>query len=195
MSEGAPWQLLQDLPAEPWRNGGGFTRTVARHATPEGDLWRVSAAEITACGPFSIFAGMSRHATLIAGGPLCLQTGTQAHALKAIGDMGCFSGDDPSAVITLDTPARLWNVMSRHGQVATRVTLHRHWPPEGGEAQPVVGELPGVVHILLMLTGVQAGALCVLPEQKGAPPWPRVPPEGMLLHTELRPLAAGYSAA
>jgi len=195
MSEGAPWQLLRDLPAEPWRNGGGFTRTVARHATPAGDLWRVSAAEITASGPFSTFAAMSRHATLIAGGPLCLQTGSHAHALKAIGDMACFSGDDPSAVTTLDAPARLWNVMGRHGQVATSVTLHRHWPPEGGEVRPLVGELPGVVHILLMLTGAQAGAVWVLPEQKGAPPWPRVPPDGLLLHTELRPLAAGYSAA
>ncbi|MBE3639685.1 HutD/Ves family protein [Mangrovicoccus algicola] len=60
---------------QPWKNGGGRTRTLATH--PEGAgmedfAWRISLAEIAAAGPFSAFAGVERLFTPVAGDPVRL---------------------------------------------------------------------------------------------------------------------------
>jgi uncharacterized protein len=49
-----------DVPAQPWRNGGGVTRTLL--ARPRGDAWqvRVSVADVAVNGPFSRFPGVER---------------------------------------------------------------------------------------------------------------------------------------
>jgi len=52
----------------PWKNGQGVTREIAREpATGEDFLWRLSIAEVTASGDFSLFAGYDRTITLIEG--------------------------------------------------------------------------------------------------------------------------------
>ncbi|MCB2071086.1 MAG: HutD family protein, partial [Ottowia sp.] len=62
---------LADLPAEPWKNGGGRTRTVATWPAGAGlsdfDA-RVSVATIAASGPFSRFPGIDRQIVLLSGG-------------------------------------------------------------------------------------------------------------------------------
>ncbi|WP_171060863.1 HutD family protein [Poseidonocella sp. HB161398] len=60
---------------EPWKNGGGRTRTLA--SFPQGAgldsfLWRISLAEIARSGPFSAFPGVERLFTPVAGGPVRL---------------------------------------------------------------------------------------------------------------------------
>ncbi|MEI8238024.1 MAG: HutD family protein [Actinomycetota bacterium] len=52
----------------PWQNGGGTTREFFRE--PSGELpveWRLSVAEVTSDGPFSIFPGVDRILVLLAG--------------------------------------------------------------------------------------------------------------------------------
>ncbi|HEY3634719.1 MAG TPA: HutD family protein, partial [Caldimonas sp.] len=49
-----------DVPAQPWKNGGGVTRELL--ALPAGDDWRVrvSVAEVASDGAFSTFVGVDR---------------------------------------------------------------------------------------------------------------------------------------
>ena len=62
-----------ELKAEPWRNGGGVTREIARRASADGGWdWRVSIADVTKAGGFSPFPGMERVLTVIEGELLLL---------------------------------------------------------------------------------------------------------------------------
>jgi len=57
-----------ELKAEPWRNGGGVTREVARHGGDDGGWdWRVSIADVAKAGDFSAYPGMERVLTVIEG--------------------------------------------------------------------------------------------------------------------------------
>jgi len=75
---------LAELPATPWRNGGGLTRPLASgHAmatTPHPDDfdWRISLADIVTDGPFSTFPGIDRHALLIGNGAVELSGSSAA---------------------------------------------------------------------------------------------------------------------
>ncbi|MFF1881632.1 HutD family protein [Pseudarthrobacter sp. NPDC058196] len=61
------------LKAEPWRNGGGVTREIARQGSAgDGWDWRVSIADVTKAGDFSAFPGMERVLTVIEGELLLL---------------------------------------------------------------------------------------------------------------------------
>lgn len=123
---------LADLPRERWRNGAGWTRTVASapHVDDAGQPdWRVSLAEISQGAPFSQFPGMDRSAVLVRGGPVCLRGGaSQGDALhhwplSAPGDMACFAGEWPMDNASPEREALIWNVMSRRGQVHAEVTV------------------------------------------------------------------------
>lgn len=64
-----------DLPAAPWKNGGGVTYEVAVHppgASLDGFDWRISMAEVASDGPFSAFPGIDRTLTLLEGAGLAL---------------------------------------------------------------------------------------------------------------------------
>ncbi|MBK4738616.1 HutD/Ves family protein [Noviherbaspirillum pedocola] len=66
---------LDDLPREPWKNGGGTTRTVCTETTKRSASlfdWRVSIADIVESGPFSVFPGIDRIAVVLENGPLRL---------------------------------------------------------------------------------------------------------------------------
>jgi environmental stress-induced protein Ves len=56
-----------EFQTNPWKNGGGVTHEIARHAVSEGWQWRISIAEVGADGPFSLFPGMTRILTVIDG--------------------------------------------------------------------------------------------------------------------------------
>ena len=56
-----------EFQTNPWKNGGGVTHEIARHAVGEGWQWRISIAEVGGDGPFSLFPGMTRILTVIDG--------------------------------------------------------------------------------------------------------------------------------
>ncbi len=60
---------LHQLSAEPWKNGGGVTRTLAQGGHDAAGVagWRVSLADIVQNGPYSSFAGQTRHSLILAG--------------------------------------------------------------------------------------------------------------------------------
>lgn len=68
-----PWQAL---PPEPWKNGGGVTRTLAADkdaAESAAARWRVSIADITRDGPYSRFAGDDRVSVVLSGAGVVLR--------------------------------------------------------------------------------------------------------------------------
>lgn len=68
---------VADLPATPWKNGGGTTQEIAcwpPGAGLDGFDWRVSIATIAAGGPFSTFPGIARTIMLLDGAGVRLRS-------------------------------------------------------------------------------------------------------------------------
>lgn len=129
---------LADLPRERWRNGAGWTRTVASaegtapHAPPD---WRVSLAEISQGAPFSLFPGLDRTAVLAKGGPVVLRGSvpepdghTRQWPLNVPGDLAHFAGETPMDNAPPEHEALIWNVMARRGHVRAQVHVHQGLP-------------------------------------------------------------------
>lgn len=66
----AAWQAL---PPEPWKNGGGVTRTLAVDGQAAMPRWRVSIADIERDGPYSRFPGYDRVSVVLSGQGVALQ--------------------------------------------------------------------------------------------------------------------------
>jgi len=138
---------LADLPAQPWKNGGGLTREIA--CWPPGAglddfLWRISVARIDAGGPFSRFAGVDRVITLLSGPGVVLRGDFPAgeHALTRPLAPFAFPGDVDIDCVLQGGASEDFNVMSRRGPARTRVTVIRD-----------NGELPPAAFGLLMAVG------------------------------------------
>ena len=121
---------LAELPATPWKNGGGTTREVA--AWPPGASvqdfdWRISVATIAADGPFSAFAGIDRVITLLSGAGVHLssQDGSVNHQLNQALQPFAFSGDVALDCDLLGGPSQDFNVMTRRGRILANVSIHR----------------------------------------------------------------------
>lgn len=115
------------LPATPWKNGGGTTQELVCH--PAGaDLssfsWRISIAQIASDGPFSTFPGIDRIITLLAGDgvQLSAKDGSLKHRLDQPMAPFAFPGDVALDCALLGGPSHDFNVMARRGVVAVRVT-------------------------------------------------------------------------
>lgn len=107
---------IEALPREAWKNGGGWTRTVASHGPADQPYWRVSVADIGAAGPFSRFDGMDRTAVMVRGGALCLSGKTEAWHFDGPGSFAQFPGELALQCAAPELPTQLWNVMVRRGQ-------------------------------------------------------------------------------
>ena len=107
---------IEALPREAWKNGGGWTRTVASHGPADQPDWRVSVADIGAAGPFSRFDGMDRTAVMVQGGALGLIGQHQAWRFDGPGSCVQFPGELDLQCEAPQQPTQLWNVMVRRGQ-------------------------------------------------------------------------------
>lgn len=120
------------LPASPWKNGGGVTREIACHP-PSANMqdfdWRISIAHIARDGDFSVFEGVDRVITLLEGGGVHLSSadGSVLHALDTPLQPFAFSGDAAVHGRLLNGDCHDFNVMTRRGvcQAEVRV-LRRH---------------------------------------------------------------------
>lgn len=126
MMSGLQRFALVDLLPEPWRNGGGQTRTVAAVHVGARLRWRVSAADIVQPVPFSVFDGVDRTAVLMRGPGLSLQGPQERWVFEGIGALACFAGETPlQATLGAAGAARLWNVMVDRATVRADVQVHR----------------------------------------------------------------------
>ena len=108
-----------DRVATPWKNGGGVTYQVA--SEPAGASlsdfdWRVSIAQITSSGPFSVFPDVDR-ILIILGGRLALSVDGQVGALATPRTAAqTFAGDVAAWAMPIGEPVEDLNLMYRRGR-------------------------------------------------------------------------------
>lgn len=118
---------LDAITPTPWRNGGGLTREIAAgsvdsHGGVHWD-WRLSVASIRADGPFSVFEGVDRVATLV-DGQVELLSARRTLRWSRPGDTHAFAGEDAFDCRVAPHGARLLNVMAVRARLRPCVAVH-----------------------------------------------------------------------
>lgn len=103
-----------DYKTMPWKNGLGSTIELARDAGQDMQqfLWRISMADVSTNGPFSIFPDRQRLLSILEGEGLRLnfvQRGLQ-QTVRGL-DVCAFSGEDVIESVLLDGPVRDFNLI------------------------------------------------------------------------------------
>lgn len=116
------------LPALPWKNSSGQTRTISV-SPPQADFenfdWRVSLADVASSAKFSPFPGVDRTILLLDGAGMILQINGRGLPLTTPFDPHKFSGDDVVRCRLVDGPTRDFNVMTRRGRTQAEVKVWR----------------------------------------------------------------------
>lgn len=117
---------LAQVPAAPWKNGGGTTREIAcwpADSDMETFDWRISVARIDRDGPFSSFDGIDRVITLLDGAGVRL--GGVDHTLSQPLSPYAFDGAASVYGELIDGPCEDLNIMSRRARIHAEVrALH-----------------------------------------------------------------------
>ncbi len=117
-ARGGHWPSLA---SEPWKNGGGVTRTLARDETSAGAArWRVSVADIARDGPYSRFAGDERVSVVLSGGDVILRDAS-AQVRLPLGRPAAFAGDLAWHGTLPGGPVQVLNLFVRRGAAQARV--------------------------------------------------------------------------
>ncbi|OYT97998.1 MAG: HutD family protein [Burkholderiales bacterium PBB1] len=154
---------LDALPDEPWRNGGGRTRTITAQPRAAGDPpwdWRISVATIEQSAAFSAFPGVDRASLLLGSGSLELSAdGEPTVRLHQPGDVAVYRGDAhwQAEIRRFGPPLSLLNAMTRRGAACGRVRAVRDDAVVSGHALAVV-----VVDGVWRLTDAPSGDAVVL---------------------------------
>ena len=106
---------LQDMPATPWKNGGGTTRELLAWPDPQDWVARLSVAEVTQGGPFSAFVGVHRWFAVLSGSGVQLTLNQSRHVLHEATPPFDFAGDTPVDCQLLDGPTQDFNLMVKQG--------------------------------------------------------------------------------
>ena len=113
----------RDLTAEPWRNGGGITRELARGAdTGREPAWRVSIAEITSDGEFSSFEGFERVLTVVDGTRLVLEVDGVPNVLGKAKPFR-FDGAAATSAMLPDGPVQVLNLFTERAPCTGEVSV------------------------------------------------------------------------
>ena len=136
-----------DVRPEPWANGGGTTRELAR---ADDGSWRISLADIGSDGPFSVFAGRHRVLTVVDGPVLDLDVDGEPHVVEPQRPFA-FSGDAAVVASVPEGPVQALNVVVDPAVVQPFVTVLELGR---GSALPLAADQAAYV-----LKGEQAGCL------------------------------------
>lgn len=135
---GAVSVRLAEAAPEPWRNGGGVTRTLLqRPHAGGGEPWRLrlSVAEVARDGPFSAFPGVRRWFAVLDGEGVALALPHGERVLHALGEPLEFDGAAAPGCRLLGGPTRDLNLMLRGAAGALHRTHPREpWQPAPGRA-------------------------------------------------------------
>ena len=130
---------LANVPATPWKNGGGSTRELvcwppatAAAGGMDSFGWRVSVATIAAPGPFSAFAGVDRQIMLLGGDGVQLTSSGWQHTLAERWQPFAFSGDEAVDCTMLGGISTDFNLMLRRGVWEGALQVVRSEPPPTG---------------------------------------------------------------
>ncbi|MBB3260988.1 hypothetical protein F4827_005895 [Paraburkholderia bannensis] len=131
------------LACEPWANGGGVTRTLARGPDQgAGAAWRVSIATLEGAAKFSQFPGYDRTLLPIDDGLIDLRS-QDGQLLARAGQPVQFSGDLHVWVNLPARPVNVLNVMCKRGAARARVSVASH----------SMHVTPAATHLLVSLAG------------------------------------------
>jgi environmental stress-induced protein Ves len=127
---------VQDVPAMPWKNGGGVTREIVcmPPGAGMGDFdWRVSIAHIAGDGQFSAFPGIDRVITLLSGGGVHLlgDDGLVNHRLDTPLAPFAFAGEAAIHARLLAGDCHDFNLMTRRAVCSASLQVLRsacEWP-------------------------------------------------------------------
>jgi environmental stress-induced protein Ves len=136
-----------DVRPEPWANGGGTTRELAR---ADDGSWRISLADIASDGPFSRFTDRHRVLTVVDGPVLDLDVDGEPHVVEPQRPFA-FSGDAAVAASVPEGPVQVLNVVVDPAVVHPIVTVLELGR---GSVLPLAADQAAYV-----LTGEQAGCL------------------------------------
>jgi hypothetical protein len=116
------WQFvaLDEVPASPWRNGGGVTRELL--AWPAVGPWRlrISVADIEADGPFSAFPAIERWFAVLEGQGVELRVNGSRQRLGRGSEPFRFDGGAAVDCALLAGSTRDFNLMARPGAATLR---------------------------------------------------------------------------
>ncbi|QNK03020.1 HutD/Ves family protein [Dyella telluris] len=118
-----------DMQPQPWKNGMGVTREVARFPTDAGGddfVWRISVAEVNSASPFSTFPGIDRQIVLLDGDGFTMTLdGSQPHALTTPLEPFAFPGEAQVDVAMAGGATRDFNLMVRRARASGHVRVCR----------------------------------------------------------------------
>ncbi|RYF38147.1 MAG: HutD family protein [Comamonadaceae bacterium] len=124
------WNLvpLAQVPATPWRNGGGSTRELLAWPPSSGSDWRVrlSVAEVAQDGPFSSFPGVQRWFAVLDGAGVQLSLDGAVHGLDRASAPFEFDGGAAVDCALTGGPTQDFNLMVRGGRGSMRRLHGRH---------------------------------------------------------------------
>lgn len=115
---------VADVPAQPWKNGGGVTRELltwprvaASPASPPSADWqlRISVANIDRDGPFSAFPGVRRWFAVLLGTGVLLRFEEQTLDIRPGQEALSFDGAAAPGCQLIDGPTVDLNLMTRAG--------------------------------------------------------------------------------
>jgi environmental stress-induced protein Ves len=144
---------------EPWKNGGGVTRTLSVDTAGQPPRWRVSVADIDRDGPYSRFPGYDRVSVVLTGGGVELVAeGADAERITlAPGVATAFAGDAGFQSRLLNGPVRVLNLFVLRGAAVASVLC-----VGGGQSAVQAGGLAqdsATTHTLRIVVAAQAGRL------------------------------------
>jgi environmental stress-induced protein Ves len=112
---------LADIPATPWRNGGGVTRELAMWPDAGDWAWRMSVADVDKSGPFSKFDGIDRWFAVLEGAGVQLDVAGVPHTVTAGDAPLFFDGSATTACELIAGKTRDFNLMVRRGGKPSRM--------------------------------------------------------------------------
>ncbi|MGV2896636.1 HutD family protein [Achromobacter sp. AGC78] len=150
---------------EPWKNGGGVTRTLSVDAAQQPPRWRVSVADIDRDGPYSRFPGYDRVSVVLTGGGVELVAEgadvadvADAERITLVpGVATAFAGDAGFQSRLLNGPVRVLNLFVLRGAAVASVLC-----VGGGQSAVQAGGLAqasATTHTLRIVVAAQAGRL------------------------------------
>jgi uncharacterized protein len=127
---------LAELAPQPWKNGAGTTREIARGGPDGNDFdWRISVAEVARDAPFSAFPGIDRCIVLLRGAGMRLKSadggGIDHRLIERLAPFH-FSGEVPLDATLAGGASSDFNVMTRRGRLRSEVACHRGAATLGG---------------------------------------------------------------
>jgi environmental stress-induced protein Ves len=166
------------LPAEPWANGHGTTRTIARAPSDSSDAtWRVSLATLDGAAKFSQFSGFDRTLLLVDEGTIDLHS-QDGQLIARTGQPVHFSGDLHVWVSMTTKAVNVLNVMTRRDSHRATVSI----------ASNSLRITPAQSHLLISLAGQWTVASSLLRDVSLAP-LKGIWTEGRHEQLDLRPLS------